>query len=322
MRFLNPHSHWHSNAHPLGHPRRTACLALLAGAATVLSPAVRAQQAGAASPRPAAPLPDGPLKIVVGYAPGGASDRAARLLADSLKDILGVPVIVENKTGAGGRLSAQQVKAAGPDQNVLLAGNPAINVVAPLVAANVGYDPMRLILDHVYDHEAAQPDRVFLTQPVGGGQVVDYTWAQTLDQARRMAAHLQSLQAAAGCTHRDAGQEQRALLHGRTGDLDGRRHHGGDLPDRDGRQHRLCAAKHSEASLLFIGKLDTWDLQKGGIPAACPASRCRWHRMWGATPGTPSSRAPPPLQGPRAARAPTTWRCCCTRPAPPASPRA
>ena len=47
-----------------------------------------------------------------------------------------------------------------------------------------------LILDHVYQHEAAQPDRVFLTQPVGGGEVVDYTWAQTLDQARRMAAHL------------------------------------------------------------------------------------------------------------------------------------
>ena len=52
-------------------------------------------------------------------------------------------------------------------------------------------DP-KLILDYVYDHEAAQPDRVFLTQPVGGGEVVDYTWGQTLDQARRMAAHLRS----------------------------------------------------------------------------------------------------------------------------------
>jgi tripartite-type tricarboxylate transporter receptor subunit TctC len=54
-----------------------------------------------------------------------------------------VPVLVENTTGAGGRLSAQQVKAVGPDQNVLLAGNPAIHVVAPLVASNVGYDPNR-----------------------------------------------------------------------------------------------------------------------------------------------------------------------------------
>ena len=55
------------------------------------------------------------------------------------------------------------------------------------------HTPTTLILDHVYQHEAAQPDRVFLTQPVGGGEVVDFTWAQMLDQARRMAAHLQSL---------------------------------------------------------------------------------------------------------------------------------
>ncbi len=86
---------------------------------------------------------DGPLKIVVGYAPGGASDRAARLLADALKDRLGVPVIVENKTGAGGRISAQAVKATPADQNVVLMGNPAINVVAPLVFSNVGYDQYR-----------------------------------------------------------------------------------------------------------------------------------------------------------------------------------
>jgi len=86
---------------------------------------------------------DSPLKLVVGYAAGGASDRGARLLAEALKDRLGVPVLVENKTGAGGRLSAQLVKATPADQNVLLVGNPAINVVAPLVAPSVGYDPIR-----------------------------------------------------------------------------------------------------------------------------------------------------------------------------------
>jgi len=94
---------------------------------------------GASAPAFAQKL-DGPLRIVVGYAPGGASDRAARLLADALKDSLGVSVIVENKTGAGGRISAQAVKATPADQNVVLMGNPAINVVAPLVFSNVGYD--------------------------------------------------------------------------------------------------------------------------------------------------------------------------------------
>jgi tripartite-type tricarboxylate transporter receptor subunit TctC len=113
--------------------RRSALSTLAAAAAATLAPAARAQS----------PKLDGPLKIVVGYAPGGASDRAARFVADALKDRLGVPVIVENRTGAGGRLSAQQVKATPADQNVLLIGNPAINVVAPLVAQAVGYDPQK-----------------------------------------------------------------------------------------------------------------------------------------------------------------------------------
>ena len=50
----------------------------------------------------------------------------------------------------------------------------------------------KLILDCVNEHEAAQPDRIYLTQPIGGGQVIDCTWAQVLDQSRRMAAHLRS----------------------------------------------------------------------------------------------------------------------------------
>ncbi len=50
-----------------------------------------------------------------------------------------------------------------------------------------------LILDLVYEHEASHPDRIFLTQPLGGGRVQDLSWGQVLDQARRMAAHLQGL---------------------------------------------------------------------------------------------------------------------------------
>ncbi len=84
---------------------------------------------------------DGPLRIVVGYAPGGASDRAARLMADALSHRLGVPVIVENRTGGGGRVAARFVKSSAAADNVLLLGNPAINVIAPLVFDNVGYDP-------------------------------------------------------------------------------------------------------------------------------------------------------------------------------------
>jgi tripartite-type tricarboxylate transporter receptor subunit TctC len=51
--------------------------------------------------------------------------------------------VVENKPGAGGRLAAQQVKAARPGENVLMIGNPAVMVVAPLVFKDAGYDPQR-----------------------------------------------------------------------------------------------------------------------------------------------------------------------------------
>lgn len=84
---------------------------------------------------------DAPLRIVVPYAAGGSSDRAARLVADRLGPRLGQTVLVENRTGAGGRLAAQQFKSAGANQNVLLLANPAIMVVAPLVFKDAGYDP-------------------------------------------------------------------------------------------------------------------------------------------------------------------------------------
>ena len=58
--------------------------------------------------------------------------------------------------------------------------------------------PSKLILDYIYLHEKERAAQVYLTQPLGGGRVADYTWAQTMDQARRMATHLQSLGFAPG----------------------------------------------------------------------------------------------------------------------------
>jgi tripartite-type tricarboxylate transporter receptor subunit TctC len=108
--------------------RRTA-----AGAAmlALLAPAARAQ------------APEGPLRIVVGYSPGGSTDRVARIVGEKLQARLGVPVVIDNKPGAGGRLAAQQVKSARAGENVLMVGNPAVMVVAPLVFKDSGYDPER-----------------------------------------------------------------------------------------------------------------------------------------------------------------------------------
>ena len=83
------------------------------------------------------------IHIVVGYPPGGASDRVARIIGEKLQAKLGMPVVVENKTGAGGRLAAQLVKAAPAGQIHLMLANPAVMVVAPLVFKDNGYDPDR-----------------------------------------------------------------------------------------------------------------------------------------------------------------------------------
>ncbi|MDD0812166.1 tripartite tricarboxylate transporter substrate-binding protein [Curvibacter sp. RS43] len=88
-------------------------------------------------------LEGGPLKIVVPYPPGGSSDRAARLVSDAIAPRLGVPVIVENRVGAGGRLAAQQLHRDTSGHNQVLLANPATMVVAPLVFKDNGYDPER-----------------------------------------------------------------------------------------------------------------------------------------------------------------------------------
>ncbi|WP_332826233.1 Bug family tripartite tricarboxylate transporter substrate binding protein [Ramlibacter sp.] len=97
------------------------------------------------------------LRIVSGYAPGGATDKVARIVGEKLQARLGITVLVENRTGAGGRLAAQQVKAAPPGQHVLMIANPAVMVVAPLVFKDNGYDAERdfVPVSHVNNYDFA-----------------------------------------------------------------------------------------------------------------------------------------------------------------------
>lgn len=149
----------------------------------------------------------------------------------------------------------------------------------------------KLILDYVYDHEAKLADRVYLTQPVGGGQVVDYTWKQTLDQARRMAAHIKAQGFEPGariallsknCAHFFmaelaiwmAGCTTVAIFPTETAETIG------------------YVLEHSGASMLFIGKLDTWEQQKPGIPASLPCISFLWLPKIVMSSGTRLSAAP------------------------------
>jgi tripartite-type tricarboxylate transporter receptor subunit TctC len=82
-----------------------------------------------------------PIKLMVGFPPGGGTDAVARILADKLKDELGVPVVVENKPGAGGQLAAQALKAAPADGTVLFLSHDHTISILPLVVKNPGFDP-------------------------------------------------------------------------------------------------------------------------------------------------------------------------------------
>ena len=85
----------------------------------------------------------GPIKLMVGFPPGGGTDAIARILADKLKDQLGVPVLVENKAGAGGQIAAQALKVAAPDGNTLFLSHDHTITILPLVVKNPGYDSAR-----------------------------------------------------------------------------------------------------------------------------------------------------------------------------------
>lgn len=84
-------------------------------------------------------FPQRPLKLVVGFAPGGPADALARIAADALATGLQQPVIVENRAGAGGTLAAAAVAAASPDGHVLLV-NATSDVINSIISKRAGYD--------------------------------------------------------------------------------------------------------------------------------------------------------------------------------------
>ena len=87
--------------------------------------------------------PARPLRVVVPFAPGGATDLIARLIAEQLSRPLGQQVAVENRAGAFGILGADSVAKAAPDGYTLLAGSPGPMAVNPLVYRSLPYDPAR-----------------------------------------------------------------------------------------------------------------------------------------------------------------------------------
>jgi tripartite-type tricarboxylate transporter receptor subunit TctC len=109
-------------------PRR-ALLALPA----LLAPGIAAAQAWA---------PARPIRFVVPFAAGGATDIVARVLSEPMAQRLGQPVAVENRTGAGGNVGVENVVRSAPDGHTILMGTTGTLTINPHLFANMGFNPL------------------------------------------------------------------------------------------------------------------------------------------------------------------------------------
>lgn len=110
---------------------------LVASASLLAAPTILARGAMAQG------WPNGPIRLVVPFAPGGSTDLAARLLAEGLTQRLGVSVVVENRAGAGATTGSQMVAEAAPDGQTLVMSNIASHAISPALYPNLRYDPVR-----------------------------------------------------------------------------------------------------------------------------------------------------------------------------------
>ena len=133
----------------------------------------------------------------------------------------------------------------------------------------VPISPDTLALQRLYAWEKKAPDKVVLTQPLGSGQLQEYTWAQVLDQVRRMAAHLQAQGWEPGSrvailSKNCAWWMMSDLAIWMAGHV--------SVPLYPTLAHDTVAhiLEHSEARACFVGKLDDWPSMKAGVPADLP----------------------------------------------------
>jgi len=125
----------------------------------------------------------------------------------------------------------------------------------------------KLPLDMVYHWEKTTPDSVYMTQPDGKGEVIHYTWKHAVDEARRMAAYLKSLELPAKSR---VGLISKNCAHWIMADWAIRMAGHISVPlyptlNADTVSYIL---QHSECELLFVGKLDDWEMMKPGVPGS------------------------------------------------------
>src|SRR5688500_604352 len=86
--------------------------------------------------------PTKPIRFVVPFSPGGGTDTLARIIAQKMSENWGQPVVIENRTGAGGTIGTAIVAKAAPDGYTILVNSPGF-VVSAALQPNLPYDPLK-----------------------------------------------------------------------------------------------------------------------------------------------------------------------------------
>lgn len=87
--------------------------------------------------------PNQPIRMIVNFPPGGAADQLARLIAPSINDAFGQPLVIENKAGAGGNLGGDFVAKSAPDGHTLLMSSGGMVAINPHLYAKMTFDPRK-----------------------------------------------------------------------------------------------------------------------------------------------------------------------------------
>jgi tripartite-type tricarboxylate transporter receptor subunit TctC len=90
-----------------------------------------------------AAFPEKPIKILIGFPAGGPLDQHARLLSDKLQGVLGQPVLIDYKSGAGGTVGAQEVMKAAPDGYTIMLANTGVMVINPALYSKLPYGTLK-----------------------------------------------------------------------------------------------------------------------------------------------------------------------------------
>ena len=96
-----------------------------------------------AAPLHAQEFPAKPVRMVVGFPPGGGTDVVARIITPRYSELLGQPVVIENRPGATGTMAAGQVAKTAPDGYTIMMGHVSVNAIAPALFTNLTYDVIK-----------------------------------------------------------------------------------------------------------------------------------------------------------------------------------